>query len=234
MSNQKLPAGAKYAALILVLVAAAAGVTVYLTKQSGEQVREAVMQEPMVENLAASTQAAQSPEASAPSSVSVPTTVPGKATEATQPTAQSSPAASAPSALKTALPVPGDTIGGYAMDCLSYNETTRDWRVHNGVDLAAEAGAPVGAAADGTVYTTYEDDTLGFTVVIRHDGGYTTRYSSLDENLCVSPGDVVTLGQTIGYAGDTALVESVMGSHVHFSVSYQDQDMDPAEFFAMS
>ena len=233
MSNQKLPAGAKYAALILVLVAAAAGVTVYLTKQSGEQVREAVMQEPMVENLAASTQAAQSPEASAPSSVSVPTTVPGKATEATQPTAQSSPTASAPSALKTALPVPGDTIGAYAMDCLSYNETTRDWRVHNGVDLAAEAGAPVGAAADGTVYTTYEDDTLGYTVVIRHEGGYTTRYSSLDENLCVAPGDTVTMGQTIGYAGDSALVESVMGAHVHFSVSCQDQPMDPAEFFAM-
>ena len=233
MSNQKFPAGAKYAALILVLVAAAAGVTVYLTKQSGEQVREAVMQEPMVENLAASTQAAQSPDASAPSSVSVPTTVPGKVTEATQPATQSSPAASAPGALKTALPVPGDTIGVYAMDCLSYNETTRDWRVHNGVDLAAEAGAPVGAAADGTVYTTYEDDTLGYTVVIRHEGGYTTRYSSLDENLCVAPGDTVTMGQTIGYAGDSALVESVMGAHVHFSVSCQDQPMDPAEFFAM-
>lgn len=233
MSNQKFPAGAKYAALILVLVAAAAGVTVYLTKQSGEQVREAVMQEPMVENLAASTQAAQSPDASAPSSVSVPTTVPGKVTEATQQPTQSSPAASAPGALKTALPVPGDTIGVYAMDCLSYNETTRDWRVHNGVDLAAEAGAPVGAAADGTVYTTYEDDTLGYTVVIRHEGGYTTRYSSLDENLCVAPGDTVTMGQTIGYAGDSALVESVMGAHVHFSVSCQDQPMDPAEFFAM-
>ena len=233
MSNQKFPAGAKYAALILVLVAAAAGVTVYLTKQSGEQVREAVMQEPMVENLAASTQAAQSPDASAPSSVSVPTTVPGKATEATQQPTQSSQAASAPGALKTALPVPGDTIGVYAMDCLSYNETTRDWRVHNGVDLAAEAGAPVGAAADGTVYTTYEDDTMGYTVVIRHEGGYTTRYSSLDENLCVAPGDTVTMGQTIGYAGDSALVESVMGAHVHFSVSCQDQPMDPAEFFAM-
>ena len=157
-----------------------------------------------------------------------PTSEPTQTTEPAQTTAPTV------GKMSTCAPLEGETVAEYAMECLSYNETTRDWRVHNGVDLAAEAGAPVGAAADGTVYTTYEDDTLGFTVVIRHDGGYTTRYSSLDENLCVSPGDVVTLGQTIGYAGDTALVESVMGSHVHFSVSYQDQDMDPAEFFAMS
>ena len=242
MSNKKLGAGAKYAVCILALVAVAAGVTVYLTQRNNQPAQEAAIQEPLVENLAAGTQAVQ-PTQIAESGVSVPTTVPAKRPDATQPSTGSTEATaataataapSAPSGLKTALPVPGDTIGAYAMDCLSYNETTRDWRVHNGVDLAAEAGAPVGAAADGTVYTTYEDDTLGFTVVIRHDGGYTTRYSSLDENLCVSPGDVVTLGQTIGYAGDTALVESVMGSHVHFSVSYQDQDMDPAEFFAMS
>lgn len=239
MSNKKLGAGAKYAVCILALVAVAAGVTVYLTQRNNQPAQEAAIQEPLVENLAVGTQAVQ-PTQIAESGASVPTTVPAKRPDATQPSTGSTEATaataapSAPSGLKTALPVPGDTIGAYAMDCLSYNETTRDWRVHNGVDLAAEAGAPVGAAADGTVYTTYEDDTLGFTVVIRHDGGYTTRYSSLDENLCVSPGDVVTLGQTIGYAGDTALVESVMGSHVHFSVSYQDQDMDPAEFFAMS
>ena len=75
---------------------------------------------------------------------------------------------------------------------------------------------------------------MGFTVVIRHDGGYTTKYSSLKEELAVKPGDAVTMGQTIGYAGDTALIETVMGSHVHFSVSYQDEPMDPEEFLALS
>ena len=231
MSNKKFGTGAKYAACILALIAVAAGVTVYMTQRGKQTVQEAAIQEPMVENLAASTQAAQPSEASAPS-VSVPTTVPAKIPETTQET-QSTSESTNPGVLKTGLPVSCDTIGAYAMDCLSYNETTRDWRVHNGVDLAAEAGAPVAAAADGTVYTTYEDDTLGYTVVIRHDGGYTTRYSSLSEDLCVAPGDVVTLGQTIGYAGDSALVETVMGAHVHFSVSCQDQPMDPAEFFAM-
>ena len=136
-------------------------------------------------------------------------------------------------ALKTGAPVAGQTVSVYAMDCLSYNETTRDWRVHNGVDIAAEEGAEVCAAADGVVYTTYKDDHLGMTVVIRHDGGYTTQYSSLAEDLQVSAGDSVKLGQVIGCVGSTALIESAIGPHVHFSVTYRDASVDPAEFLSL-
>ena len=144
------------------------------------------------------------------------------------------PAATQPkAALKTGAPVAGQTVSAYAMDCLSYNETTRDWRVHNGVDIAAEEGAEVCAAADGTVYTTYEDDSMGMTVVIRHDGGYTTSYSSLAEELRVSAGDTVKLGQVIGCVGSTALVETAIGPHVHFSVTYRDASVDPAEFLSL-
>ena len=139
----------------------------------------------------------------------------------------------APQVLKTAAPLSGETVAGYAMDCLSYNQTTRDWRVHNGVDLAAEAGTEVLAAADGVVYTTYEDDIMGTTVVIRHDGGYTTQYASLAEELKVSTGDSVSLGQAIGTVGETALVETAMGPHVHFSVLKNDESMDPNEFLAL-
>ena len=138
-----------------------------------------------------------------------------------------------PQVLKTAAPVSGETVANYAMDCLSYNQTTRDWRVHNGVDLAAEAGTEVLAAADGVVYTTYTDDIMGTTVVIRHDGGYTTQYASLSEEIQVSVGDEVSLGQVIGTVGETALVETAMGPHVHFSVLKDDASMDPNEFLAL-
>ena len=131
---------------------------------------------------------------------------------------------------KTKVPVSGQTVAGYAMDCLSYNATTRDWRVHNGIDIAAEAGTTVCAAADGTVYTTYDDDTMGMTVVIQHADGYVTVYSSLDSNLSVSAGDRVTMGQAIGVVGNTALLESALGDHLHFSVSCNDKAMDPVEF----
>ncbi len=135
--------------------------------------------------------------------------------------------------IKTASPVEGEEVAGYAMDCLSYNATTRDWRVHNGVDIAAEAGTEVLAAADGTVYTTYVDEAMGYTVVIRHDGGYTTKYSSLASELPVKAGDTVKLGDVIGCVGTTALLETALGDHVHFSVTCNDEAMDPAEFLQL-
>ena len=135
--------------------------------------------------------------------------------------------------LKTKAPVSGQQIYGYSMETLSYNETTRDWRVHNGVDFAAEEGTPVCAAADGTVYAAYEDDVMGHTVVIHHEGGYTTQYSSLSADLPVSAGDTVQMGQTIGYVGSSALVETTLGSHVHFCVTSQNNPMNPADFFAL-
>ena len=131
-------------------------------------------------------------------------------------------------------PVSGDVTAPYSMDALAYNQTTRDWRVHNGMDIAAEAGTPVSAAADGTVYTVCEDETMGFTVVITHSGGYTTEYASLAENVSVKPGDTVTAGQTIGYVGSTALLESGVGEHVHFSVSCNGERMDPSDFFELN
>ena len=238
MSKKNFGIGAKGIVLIAVLAAAAIGIAGYLFSRNS--VQEVTAQEPMIDNMAVSTQEPLSVTESAtiPTASSLPQV---KASEPAQDTTpqQSVPQTTATEApakktFTTTSPVSGDTISDYAMDCLSYNETTRDWRTHNGIDLAAEDGAPVCAAADGTVYTTYEDDTMGFTVVIRHDGGYTTKYSSLKEELAVKPGDAVTMGQTIGYAGATALIETVMGSHVHFSVSYQDEPMDPEEFLALS
>ena len=136
--------------------------------------------------------------------------------------------------LQTGLPVSGETVMDYAMDCLSYNPTTRDWRVHDGLDIAAEAGTTVCAAAAGTVYTTYTDEAMGTTVVIRHEGGYVTTYSSLSSELTVAPGDEVSLGQAIGTVANTALLESAIGDHLHFSVSCDGKSVDPEQFLGLN
>ena len=148
-------------------------------------------------------------------------------------TGETTPAPTEKKVLKTMSPVEGKEIFSYSMEALSYNQTTRDWRVHNGIDLAAEDGAMVCAAADGEVYTVLEDDTLGYSVVIRHSDGYTTTYGSLTKDVMVKAGDKVTMGQPIGYAGDSAIVESTLGSHVHFSVTHYDEPMDPDEFLSL-
>ena len=134
---------------------------------------------------------------------------------------------------KITRPVSGNTVLDYAMETLSYNPTTRDWRVHNGIDIAAEAGTKVCSAADGTVYTVYEDETMGTTVVIRHDGGYVTKYSSLAEEVSVSVGQAVSSGDVIGTVGCTALLETAIGEHVHFSVTCNGEDVDPNAFLEL-
>ena len=50
------------------------------------------------------------------------------------------------------------------------------------------------------------------------------------ENVEVSAGDKVEAGQPIGYVGASALLESGIGDHVHFSVTCDGEPMDPLEF----
>ena len=54
-----------------------------------------------------------------------------------------------------------------------------------------------------------------------------------DVSVTVKPGDKVVMGDTIGYAADSAIVESTLGSHVHFSVTHYDEPMDPEEFLSL-
>ena len=209
--------------IALVLCAAAIGITGYMYYRNASQ-ETVVLQEHLENDIIVATMATE------PDMAAVVTEP--QAEVAVQPSVQPTQPA-AKKTLQTTSPVAGEEIHGYSMEALSYNQTTRDWRVHNGVDIAAEEGAEVCAAADGKVYTVYEDDSMGYTVVIRHEGGYTTQYSSLSNEVKVKAGDVVTMGQTIGYVGSTALVETTLGSHLHFSVTHQDAAMDPAEFLAL-
>lgn len=208
--------------IALVLCAAAIGITSYVTRPSKDKQPDTppLLQAESVET--ASSQQTQALEA--------------LATEAPEesPVPSSAPQQPQPEKLRTAPPLSGSVTTLYAMDSLSYNETTRDWRVHNGVDYPGELGDPVSAAADGTVISVREDDSLGTTVVLRHTGGYETTYQNLEETVPVQLGDKVVLGQTIGSVGATALTESAIGPHVHFSVAYQDMPMDPADFLNMA
>ena len=199
--------GGKGYYIALVLCAAAIGITSYVYSSGRED--DAVQ------------------AANAPVSITEAADLPTAGTAATAPAETAAPTAGR---LATQAPVQGEVLSGYAMEVLSYNQTPRDWRVHNGVDFAAAAGTAVTAAADGEVYTVYEDDQLGMTVVIRHEGGYTTRYSSLGADVAVSAGQPVSMGQTIGTVGTSALMENALGDHVHFTVTKDDEPVDPMEF----
>jgi len=232
--KSKLFRGGKGYYIALVLCAAAIGITSYVYQRNAQS-PEAVSLEETYEDVLVGTLGTEdvpviATQPQAPSQTPSPS---GKQESGSSVPSETAPPATEKKTLKTVSPVAGESIFGYSMEALSYNQTTRDWRVHNGIDLAAEEGTPVVAAADGEVYTVYEDETLGNTVVIRHSDGYTSRYCSLSDQIAVKAGDRVAMGQTIGYAGDSAIVESTLGSHVHFSVSRYDQSMDPAEFLSL-
>ena len=224
MSENKPIKNTKGFLAVMILCAAAVGITGYVYYRSADQVQEAAVQETYEDVLVGTLGTEDIP---------VIATQP-QATTGTAPAAtETIPEPTRKRTLKTMSPLEGDPIFGYSMEALSYNQTTRDWRVHNGIDLAATDNQPVMAAADGEIYMVFEDNAMGHTVVIRHNDGYTTCYSSLSDAVTVKPGDKVTMGDTIGYAADSAIVESSLGSHVHFSVTHYDEPMDPTEFLSM-
>ena len=73
----------------------------------------------------------------------------------------------------------------------------------DGIDIAADNGAPVKAADGGTV--VYAGDGvphLGNLLLIEHSAGYITAYGN-NESLLVKKGDTVKKGQTIARAGSS-------------------------------
>ena len=127
-------------------------------------------------------------------------------------------------------PVSGDIERGYAMEALAYDVTMADWRTHDGLDVAAENGANVLAAADGTVEKIYNDELYGTTVVINHGGELRTTYSNLADTPTVQVGDKVKAGDIIGSGGTTALCEIGEGNHVHFAMSLKNASVDPLNY----
>lgn len=221
--NKHAGRGGKGYYIALILCAAAIGITSYVYYRNANRAEEVSIQESVGEDILVGTMEAED----------VPALATQPQTQSTTPATQgTTPAPTAKKPFKTTSPVSGEEISAYSMEALSYNETTRDWRVHNGVDYGAEAGTPVLAAADGTVTAVKEDDLMGCTLVLRHSGGYETTYSGLAQMPELAVGETVELGEQIGEVGTTALAETALGPHVHFSVTYQDMPMNPEDFLS--
>jgi murein DD-endopeptidase MepM/ murein hydrolase activator NlpD len=106
---------------------------------------------------------------------------------------------------------------------LRVDPLTGERRVHHGIDLAAEKGRVVGAAAAGWVVRAGFAGGYGLLVEIRHPGDVTTRYSHLSALLC-GPGDAVDPGQPVGLVGRTG---RATGPHLHFEVWRGGRAEDP-------
>lgn len=127
-------------------------------------------------------------------------------------------------------PVKGEIVTAHSMDTLIYDTTMGDWRVHNGMDIAAELGTNVMAVAAGTVASIEQDDLMGTMVVIDHGQGMVSTYANLQSVPVVSVGDSVLTGSIIGAVGATAIREGDLVNHLHFEMTKDGCEVDPVEF----
>ena len=97
-------------------------------------------------------------------------------------------------------------------------------RPHYGVDIAAPAGTPVRAPADGVVAIADDDMYYtGGTVLIDHGHGLTSVYSHMKE-VWVTVGTRLSQGDAIGSVGATG---RVTGAHLDWRINWFDQRLDP-------
>ena len=102
---------------------------------------------------------------------------------------------------------------------------------HDGLDLIAPQGAPVYAAASGTVSQVVRTRRgLGNILEIDHGNGYTTRYCLLAE-MNVTRGMHVRRGQKIGTVG---ISSTIAAAHLHFEVLFKGTPRDPVHYLFAS
>ncbi len=87
-------------------------------------------------------------------------------------------------------------------------------RAHKGTDYAAPTGTPIRATGDGRVTHAGRNGSFGNLVVIKHNGGFETKYAHLSRYAQgLSKGDRVRQGDVIGYVGATG---GATGPHLHY------------------
>lgn len=118
-------------------------------------------------------------------------------------------------------PVDGaDVVGCYCYRSYPDNE------FHPGVDLGANYGDVVRAAAAGTVAFADWDGGYGEKIDIDHGNGYHTWYAHLSK-IEVQDGQFVHKGEEIGLVGSTGYST---GPHLHYQVMLNGQAVDPTPY----
>lgn len=98
---------------------------------------------------------------------------------------------------------------------------------HEGVDYSAKLGTSVRATANGIVVAAKRSRGYGNQILIKHNNSYSTRYAHLND-IYVSPGDTVIVGDTIGTVGNTGLST---GPHLHYEIRINNNTINPLDMY---
>ncbi len=130
-------------------------------------------------------------------------------------------------------PTAGTVVKSHDLAAPVFWVTLDEWRVHSGIDISCEDGAPVFASEAGTVSAIYTDPMLGYTVEITHRDNIKTRYSNLSQDIGeLTVGSTVERGERIGSVGDTTVSELAEEPHLHFEVIVKDAKVNPLDYIS--
>lgn len=129
-------------------------------------------------------------------------------------------------------PTFGEIVMDYSPDRVIYDVTLEQFRTNDSISIAAQAGAQVKASAEGVVKSVSATKEKGNSVVIDHGNGWETTYSQLQDSILVAEGDVVKTGQVIGGVGSPSIYSVLLGNHLDFKVSKENEKIDPKAVLA--
>jgi murein DD-endopeptidase MepM/ murein hydrolase activator NlpD len=98
---------------------------------------------------------------------------------------------------------------------------------HYGLDIAANAGSPIHATADGVITYAAKKGLMGNMVTIDHGFGLVTRYGHI-KKFIKHKGDHVKRGDTVALVGSTG---RSTGPHVHYEVRLNGVFVNPKNYF---
>ena len=103
---------------------------------------------------------------------------------------------------------------------------TKELKKHEGIDMKAERGQAIYAAADGEVVEMGYHKFLGNYIKIKHLFGFMSVYGHLEATK-VEIDSHIYQGQLIGFCGDSG---RTTGVHLHFSIIHHGQYLNPYSF----
>lgn len=130
------------------------------------------------------------------------------------------------------LPTSGKILSSFSGGQLVYYEKLDDWRSHQGIDIEAKVGEDVYACESGVVERIYQNN-MGGCILIDHENGYKSLYSCLGEIDLVNVGDKLSMGETVGRVGDTAVGDLADEAHVHFEMYREGIAIDPLDIITI-
>lgn len=94
---------------------------------------------------------------------------------------------------------------------------------HPGLDIAVPTGTLVRAVGGGEVLQIGQDPEYGIFVLIRHPGGYTSRYGHLSA-ITARQGSAIQAGEVLGLSGNTGRSSA---PHLHLEIRKDGAVIDP-------